>query len=90
MPKRLSKRPTDVNQLAHLLGDLSTGQEKQKRAKKRGVPAEVSRIMAEMGRKGGKRSAKARMVKISPEQRREIALRAAQARWAKRADRKAD
>jgi len=85
MPKRLStkaKRPTDVNQLMHHLGEQST-REKAPAKAKAPTKAEISRFMAAMGSKGGKKSAKARMVKISPEMRSEIALKAAKARWAK-------
>jgi hypothetical protein len=45
------KRPSDVNQLAHLLGKLST--EQQSRAATEPTSAEISRVMA-VGRKGGK------------------------------------
>ena len=82
MPKRLSngKRPTDVNQLAHFLGDQSTkGLEVAKPTR-----TEISRIMSAMGRKGGKKSAKARMEKISPERRSEIAANAARTMWARK------
>jgi hypothetical protein len=83
MPKRLrtpAKRPTDVNQLAHFLVGQSTAEPALMPTK-----SEISRIMAEMGRRGGKKSAKARMKKIAPEVRSEIALKAAKARWAKKA-----
>lgn len=82
MPKRLSKepkRPTDVNQLMHHLGEQSTKEPESTKPTK----AEISRIMSVMGRKGGKKSAKARMEKITPHERSRIALKAAQARWAK-------
>lgn len=88
MPKRLSttkaKRPTDVNQLMHHLGEQST---KEKEPEKVELPSksEISRIMSAMGRKGGKKSAKARMIQIPPETRSAIALKAAKARWAKEA-----
>jgi hypothetical protein len=85
MPKRLStkaKRPTDVNQLMHHLGEQST-KEKEPEKAKAPTKAEISRFMAAMGRKGGKKSAKARMEKIDPRERSRIALRAAQTRWAK-------
>ena len=83
MPKRLSKdkRPTDVNQLMHKLGEQSTA-EPEKAATP--TKSEISRIMAAMGRKGGKKSAKARMLKISPETRSEIASHAARTMWAKK------
>lgn len=91
MPKRLSKekRPTDVNQLMHQLGEESTGERDEAPKPTR---SEISRIMAAMGRKGGKKSAKARMGPdgISPEKRSEIALKAAKARWAKKAASKGD
>jgi hypothetical protein len=45
----------------------------------------VSRVMREMGRKGGmvggKKGGKARMASLSPEQRKELAKKAAMARW---------
>lgn len=91
MRKRLSKstkRPTDVNQLAHHLVNLSTSAVADEKPEPRGSKvsrSEISRVMSAMGRKGGKKSAKARMEKIPPEQRSEIALKAAQARWQKKA-----
>jgi hypothetical protein len=46
----------------------------------------VSKVMREMGRKGGKaakgKGVKARMAALSPEQRKELARKAAKARWA--------
>jgi hypothetical protein len=88
MPKRLSKpkkRPTDVNQLAHLLGDQAT-QEREPTPNMMEKPptrSEISRIMAAMGSKGGKKSAKSRMKLLTSEQRSSIALKAAKARWTK-------
>ena len=47
----------------------------------------ISKVMREMGRKGGKAAAgkggKARMAALTPEQRKELASKAARARWAK-------
>jgi len=47
----------------------------------------ISKVMSEMGRKGGKAAAgkggKARMAALTPEQRKELARKAAKARWAK-------
>lgn len=47
----------------------------------------VSKVMREMGRKGGKaargKGVKARMAALSPEERKELARKAAKARWAK-------
>ena len=47
----------------------------------------ISKVMREMGRKGGKaakgKGVKARMAALTPEQRKELARKAAKARWAK-------
>jgi hypothetical protein len=47
----------------------------------------VSKVMREMGRKGGKaakgKGVKARMAALSPQERKELARKAARARWAK-------
>jgi Spy/CpxP family protein refolding chaperone len=47
----------------------------------------ISKVMSEMGRKGGKaakgKGAKARMAALTPEQRKEIGKKAAEARWAR-------
>ena len=76
MPKRKStKRPTDVNQLAHQLVQESTESDEELAPSK----AEISRVMAAMGRKGGKIGGKRRMDTMTPEERSEIALRAATA-----------
>jgi hypothetical protein len=80
MPKRLSKgkRPRDVNQLAYQLVRESTEQEL---IQPQNHQAEISRIMSEMGKKGGKIGGKRRLVTMTPEQRRELAYKAAKARW---------
>jgi hypothetical protein len=48
----------------------------------------VSRVMREMGKKGGKaggeKGGKARMGSLTPEQRKALAKKAAAARWGKR------
>jgi hypothetical protein len=72
--------PTDVNQLAYRTVQLST-EEPEKQEISRSL---ISRVMSEMGRKGGKVSGKRRKINLSPERRSQIAFRAAQARWAKR------
>jgi hypothetical protein len=46
--------------------------------------SEISRVMAELGRRGGKIGGKARMKTLTQEQRSLIAYKAAQARWAKK------
>jgi|CZKS01.1.fsa_nt_gi hypothetical protein len=74
------KRPTDVNQLAHFLGEQST---KQVESKNGDAPtdAEVYRVMSALGRKGGKIGGANRAKALTPKRRREIALKAARARW---------
>ncbi len=43
--------------------------------------SEISRVMAEMGRRGGKIGGKARAASLTPEQRSQAAWKAARARW---------
>jgi len=47
----------------------------------------VSKVMSEMGRKGGKaakgKGVRARMAALTPQERNELATKAARARWAK-------
>jgi hypothetical protein len=71
--------PIEVNQIAFRTVELSTREPKEQKPSR----SLISRIMSEMGKKGGKVSGKRRMTNISPERRREIALKAAQARWKK-------
>jgi len=71
------KRPTDVNQLAHFLGQQSTDDKSPSKD-------EISRVMSELGKRGGKIGGKRRMVTLTQEQRSQIAYKAAQARWAKK------
>ena len=87
MPKRISKRPSDINQAAHLMVERSTAEpdvERPLRKAPKVSKIEISRIMSAMGRKGGKIGGKASLVTMTPEKRRERALRAAKARWAKK------
>lgn len=84
MPKRnSSSRTTDVNQIAHLLVERSTQEPEVIEEAKPSVPKEVSRIMRQMGRRGGKIGGKRRLITMTDEQRREVASRAAMARWKK-------
>lgn len=79
--KATPRRPTDVNQLAHFLGEQST-----KQAESNGTApskSEISRVMSAMGRRGGKIGGKKRAESLTPEKRQEIALKAARARWDK-------
>jgi len=82
VPKRISrpKRPADPNQLAHQIVELSTagntpvGQDTLSKE-------QVSRIMAEMGRKGGKIGGKKSLETMSAKARKARAKKAAKARW---------
>jgi len=80
MLKRNKQEPTDVNELAHRLVSVSTSDE-------RGITpptkAQISLLMAELGRKGGKKGGKRRLETMTPTERKEIARRAAKARWKK-------
>lgn len=72
------KRPTDVNQLAHFLGEQSTRESES-------TDAEIRKVMATLGRRGGKVGGKRRLITLTQEQRSQIAYKAAQARWGKQA-----
>ena len=69
------KRPRDINQLAKLVVDLSTGDASEE---------ELS-IKAISGRIGGLKGGKVRAANLTPAQRSQIAKLAAQARWKKKA-----
>lgn len=70
MPKRSSRSPNDINQLAASIVQKATKGKKN--------PAAVI-----LGRLGGLKGGKARAEKLSPEKRKEIAKKAAKARWGK-------
>lgn len=44
----------------------------------------ISRVMSEMGKKGGAKGGKMRLVTMTPERRSEVATLAANKRWAKK------
>jgi hypothetical protein len=71
------KRPSDINQLAHWIGERAT-QEKPSSSEptKEKNPAAVA-----LGRLGGLRGGPARAKKLSKKRRKEIARKAAKARW---------
>jgi len=77
MPKRISNRSSDVNQAAFQMAQRSVLGSESGLASK----SEISRVMAEMGRKGGKIGGKRRLETMTPEQRSQVALKAAQTRW---------
>lgn len=86
MPKRASKKERkknrqpeeDINQLAYRLVKESTSEPDPM------TKAQISHLMAAMGRKGGKIGGKRRMVTMTAEERSQIALKAAKTRWAKK------
>jgi len=73
MPERSSKtkRPSDINQLAHVISQEATGQKEKN-------PAAVA-----LGRLGGLKGGKARAEKLSARRRKSIATKAAMVRWQK-------
>ena len=73
--QRRSSMPRDINQLAHRIGQISTGQEPPEPVSTKN-PAAVA-----LGKLGGAKGGKARAAKLSPRKRREIAKKAARARW---------
>jgi len=75
MPKRISKRLKDPNQIAAAVVALSTAEEPPTDA------ALLSKVMAEMGRKGGKIGGKRRLETMTAARRRQVAKKAANARW---------
>jgi hypothetical protein len=70
--------PRDVNQLAHRIGRIATGQEPPEPKSKKN-PAAVA-----LGRLGGAKGGKARAAKLNAHKRSAIARKAAKARWATR------
>lgn len=85
MPKRISKenRPKDVSELAHYLVEAST-QENTASIPPLPTKAQISMLMAEMGRKGGKKGGKRRLKTMTADERKAVARKAARARWSGR------
>lgn len=65
------KRPRDVNQLAKMIVDISTGEIEEK----------PESVKAKSGRIGGLKGGQARAAKLTPEERSAIAKKAAETRW---------
>jgi hypothetical protein len=82
MPKRISKRPSDVNQAAFLMVERSTHERETEEVLT--IPKSVSKVMAMMGSKGGKIGGKRRLKTMTDEERSRVASIAANARWKKR------
>jgi hypothetical protein len=74
---RRKKMPTDANQLAAKIVEISTRDSQ---------PVHKNPAAVMLGRLGGLKGGKARMEKLSPERRREIASIAARKRWQKQAE----
>ena len=75
MPKRISKKLKDSNQIASAVVSLATVEEPQTDRET------LSRVMAEMGRKGGRIGGKKSLETMTPAQRKKRAKDAASARW---------
>lgn len=73
-PTKHDKRPTDINQLAHSLVAESTGEQLP-------TKAQISLLMAALGKKGGKIGGKRRLKTMSAQERSDAARNAALARW---------
>lgn len=75
------KRPRDLNQLAHFISAIATGDVAEWRTDDGKNPAAVA-----LGRMGGLKGGVARAEKLSARQRSKIAATAARARWGKKAN----
>ena len=80
MPKRTSKKDLDEVQNARRVVMESVEDESEDPVTN---PAMLSRVMAEMGRRGGRIGGKRRLETMTSEQRSKVASAAAKARWAK-------
>ena len=69
--------PRDVNQLAHMIGRIATGQEPEP------PPSTKNPAAVALGKLGGAKGGKARAAALSSKKRKAIAQRAARARWKK-------
>ncbi len=77
MPKRTSKKITDINIIASRIVEEAT-KEPTKEVKPKKNPAAVA-----LGRLGGKKGGPARAKALTKKQRSEIAKKAAKTRWSK-------
>ncbi|MCA1571677.1 MAG: histone H1 [Chloroflexi bacterium] len=80
MQDRSSKRPRDLNALAHRLTQEATG---EALATKPPIEREKDPAAVALGRRGGLKGGAARAKKLSPAERSEIARKAASTRWKK-------
>ena len=80
MPKRVSKKLRDVNQIAHAIVRLGTSEQAEPEPAPDGKnPAAVA-----LGKLGGRKGGLARAKNLSKKRRQEIARLAARSRWSKR------
>lgn len=78
MPKRISSKLKDPNQIAAAVVAAST----EESPKQPPIDSEtLSRVMAEMGRKGGKIGGKKSLQTMTAKERKKRAQKAAKARW---------
>lgn len=75
------KRPSDINQLAHLIGRMATGDAPKEDAPEPEPEHVKDPAAVALGRKGGKKGGAARAAKMTPEERAASAKKAAAARW---------
>jgi hypothetical protein len=82
MPKQVkqSKRPSDVNEIAHQLVELSTSEAPTAISQ----PSGLSDYMAAIGRKGGQIGGKRRLKTMTKAERSKIAAKAARVRWGRK------
>lgn len=73
------KRPRDPNLFAHAMIQEMT--ERHEPTAPSVTQSDISRVMSELGRRGGKIGGVKRAASMPPEKRREIALKAARSRW---------
>lgn len=76
MPKRISSKLKDSNQIAAAVVAASTSDEHPQIDRET-----LSRVMAEMGRKGGKIGGKKSLKTMTPAERKRRARKAARTRW---------
>jgi hypothetical protein len=87
--KNPKKLPKDANKRAFEIVKLSTEEPEEPTSTAEKTPAEderseISKYLAEIGRKGGLKGGKARADSLSAKRRKEIATRAANSRWQKK------
>jgi hypothetical protein len=89
MPKRISKPEdtSDDRQNTHQVSAASIAKQVDAIPTEGGPShVDISRIMAQMGRKGGQIGGKRRLQTMTPAQRRKVAKKAAAARWERQKD----